>query len=378
MNDVIVIGGGLAGCATAYYLAQDGVSVTVLERSELNTQASGSNAGSLHAQIPHDPFVNKGPAWAATFAPTIGLLRRSIDLWRGLSETLGEPLEVALKGGLLVATDDAQMAAIEAKARVERGQGLDVRLLGRDDVHALAPYLSDAIVGGAFCPDEGKANPLAATLAYARAAQALGARFERHVEVTGLARERDGFAVATTRGVLRARRVVNAAGASAGDIAALLGVPLDVQGFAIQVAVTERTAPLIPHLVYSAGDKLTLKQNGAGSVLIGGGWPARWHRRGHPSTDPDSLSRNMAVALAAVPALAPLQVVRTWAAVVNGTDDWKPILGEVPGVPGFFVNFFPWMGFTAGPAVARIVASLVQGAPAPFDIDLSPFLLASR
>ena len=67
MSDVIVIGGGLTGCATAYYLAADGVSVTLVERSDLNTLASGSNAGSLHAQIPHDPFVNKGEGWARDF-----------------------------------------------------------------------------------------------------------------------------------------------------------------------------------------------------------------------------------------------------------------------------------------------------------------------
>ncbi|WP_186156402.1 NAD(P)/FAD-dependent oxidoreductase [Burkholderia gladioli] len=378
MTDVIVIGGGIAGCATAYYLARDGVAVTVVERGELNTYASGSNAGSLHAQIPHEPFVKHGPEWAATFAPTIALLHRSIDEWRGLEALLGEPLEVSLKGGLLVATDAAQMAAIEAKARVERGQRLDVRVLGRDEVRAVAPYLSDAVIGGVLCPDEGKANPLAVTLAYARAAAALGVRIERHAAVTGIVREHDGFAVQTSRGTMRARRVVDAAGASAGEVAAMLGVPLDVQGFAIQVAVTERVDPFIPHLVYSAGEKLTLKQNGAGSVLIGGGWPARWHPRGHAVTDPDSLALNMTVALAAVPALANLRIVRTWAAVVNGTDDWKPLLGEVPGVPGFFLNFFPWMGFTAGPAMARIVASLVQGKPAPFDLDLSPFLLAER
>ena len=133
-------------------------------------------------------------------------------------------------------------------------------------------------------------------------------------------------------------------------------------------------APLIPHLVYYTGEKLTLKQNAVGSLLIGGGWPARLGRHGHPTVDPGSLTQNLALAMAVVPALAGIRVVRSWAAIVNGTADWKPILGEMPGVPGFFMDFFPWMGFTAGPIAGRIVASLVQGRAPPVDMDLSPFL----
>ncbi|MHC8285718.1 NAD(P)/FAD-dependent oxidoreductase [Pseudomonas sp. XS1P51] len=374
MADVIVIGGGLAGCATAYYLAKDGVDVLLLERTELNTQASGSNAGSLHAQIPHDPFVNKGPEWARRFAPSIELMARSIAMWHELPKELGVDLEVSTKGGLLVATTEQQLREIEAKAALEREHGLEVNLLDQTAVRELAPYLSDRVLGGAFCPIEGKASPLIATLAYADAAKRLGVKFRRHSEVVGIERDQKNFRVRLADEDLIARRVVNAAGADAGRIAAMLGIHTDVQGFAIQVAVTEQTGPLIPHLVYSAGEKLTLKQNAIGSVLIGGGWPARWHGRGHPVTDPDSLAQNMALALQTVPTLGPLRVIRTWAAVVNGTDDWRPILGEVPGAPGFFMNFFPWMGFTAGPIIARIIASLVQGKPVPLDIDYRPFL----
>lgn len=191
----------------------------------------------------------------------------------------------------------------------------------------------------------------------------------------GIERTRDGYQVATSKGVFSAGRIVNAAGSDAGRIAALLGIDLgDVQGFPIQVSATERVGPLIPHLLYCASDKLTLKQNQAGSLLIGGGWEANIGPYGTPIANPESLRRNMAVALSVVPALKDIRVVRTWAAIVNGTDDWKPILGEIRKSPGFFVNFFPWMGFTAGPLSARIVANLVQGKPAPFDIDLTPFL----
>ncbi len=103
MADVIVIGGGLAGCASAYQLAADGVDVTLLVRCDLNTLASRSYAGSLHAQIPHEPFMHFGEGCAVYYASTGGLLATSIDLWRGLGDELGAELEVKLRGGLLVA-----------------------------------------------------------------------------------------------------------------------------------------------------------------------------------------------------------------------------------------------------------------------------------
>lgn len=375
MTDVAVIGGGLAGCATAYYLARDGVAVTVLESGDLNTRASGSNAGSLHAQIPHEPFVKNGPAWAATFAPTIALLACSIEMWRALPAELGTDLEVSLRGGLLVAATEADLAVLERKAAVERGQGLVVDLLDRTALRELAPYLSTAMAGGAFCPDEGKADPFKVTPAYAAAAERAGAVVRRHCTVEAIEREEGGFAIATTTGVVRARRIVNAAGAEAGRVAAMLGVELPIEGHPIQVSVTEPVAPLVPHLVYYTGEKLTLKQNKVGSLLIGGGWPARRGRHGHPTVDPWSFAQNLSLAVSVVPQLADIRVVRSWAAIVNGTADWKPILGEVPGVPGLFMNFVPWMGFTAGPVAARIVASLVQARVPPVDLDLAPFLL---
>jgi glycine/D-amino acid oxidase-like deaminating enzyme len=374
MADVLVIGGGLAGCATAYYLAADGCAVTLLERYDLNTSASGSNAGSLHAQIPYEPFVKNNPAWAETFAPTITLLARSIEMWRALPEMLGADLDVSLKGGLLVAANDADMAILERKAAIERRQGLRVDCLDRADLQTLAPYLAPGLAGGAFCPDEGKANPFAATPAFAAAAQKHGTQIVRHCFVQTIERQGADFQVTTDKGVFAARRLVNAAGAEAGTIAAMLGIKLDVEAHPIQVSVSEPIAPLVPHLVYYTGEKLTLKQNGVGSLLIGGGWPARRGRHGFPIVDPGSLRQNLALALSVVPKLAEVRIVRTWAAIVNGTADWKPILGEVPGIPGFFINFFPWMGFSAGPAAARIVASLVQGKTPPLDIDLTPFL----
>lgn len=196
--------------------------------------------------------------------------------------------------------------------------------------------------------------------------------------VVGIRRDGDGFEVATATQTHRARRVVNAAGIEAGRVAAMVGASIDIQAFPIQLSVTEPAAPLIGHLLYYVRDRLTMKQTKQGSILIGGGWPALLDERGRAQVSAQSLARNLAVALEVVPSIANVNVVRTWAAVVNGTHDWMPLLGELPGVPGYFLNYVPWMGFTGAPAGGRIVASLVQDKLPPLDLDLAPFQPRSR
>ena len=82
----------------------------------------------------------------------------------------------------------------------------------------------------------------------------------------------------------------------------------------------------------------------------------------------DSLRANLQIAQTVVPRLGSVRLLRVWPAIVNGTADWKPILGEVPGRPGFFINMFPWMGFTAGPISARVTADLVMGREPSLDL----------
>jgi len=372
-TDVLIVGGGIAGAATARELARAGIEALLIEQATLNAGASGANAGSLHAQIPHPEFVSLGEDWARAYAPTIALKQASLALWHELGAELSPDLEVATKGGLLVAAHAGQMRDIARKGAIERAAGLAVEMLSRTELLRLAPYLAEDVVGGAVCPVEGKANPLRATPALARAAVAAGARIRQGVALLAIERRAGGgFIAQTSQGPVRAGRIVNAAGANAAAVARMLGVPLPLEGFPIQVNVTERAAPFMDHLVYYASGRLSLKQAQNGTLLIGGGWPAaRDAASGRLSLLPQSVAGNLAVASAVVPAIAPLRLVRSWPALVNGTADWKPVLGEVPGVPGFFMAVFPWMGFTGGPIVGRILAELIAGRDPGF--DLRPF-----
>ena len=374
MRDVIVLGGGIAGTSTAFYLASDGVDVLLLEQGDIGSGASGANAGSLHGQLQHEPFVENGARWAQAFAPAIPFYKRSIELWLEASELLGTDLEAKQTGGIIVAATADKLRMIEAKTAFENAHGLPTEMLGRDDLRRLAPYIAERMIGGALCPMEGKASPLRAAPAYAQAAESAGAEVRTRQRVIDIEKSVDGFSVRTADNMWQARRLVIAAGIDSVDIAAKLGVELQIAAVPIQLTVTEPVAPLMEHLLYSAEDVLTLKQSARGTLLIGGGWPAVMDSQGRAQVAAESLSRNLAAALAVVPALARLQVVRSWAWPVNITESWLPILGEVGGVPGLFVNHVPAMGFTGGPASGLIVASQVQGKPPPVDFDVLPFV----
>ena len=289
--DVLVVGGGITGTATALRLAQAGADVVLIERFDLSTQGSGSNAGSLHSQLQHEPFLHKGEAWARAYAPATAFLVESTRLWLTLADELGDDLEVAILGGILVAETEAQMRDIERKVRIEREQGLDSEMLSARDLQQVAPYVSERMVGGEICRGEGKANPLLATPALGRAAKRAGARLLLHTELRALERVGDRFTGRTSAGTIDARRVVSCGGIDAGHVTGLLGVELPVVGHAIQASVTEPVAALVTHLLYFAGDMLTLKQAHVGSVLIGGGWPAQIARRRQPGGRPGLAAR---------------------------------------------------------------------------------------
>jgi glycine/D-amino acid oxidase-like deaminating enzyme len=170
--------------------------------------------------------------------------------------------------------------------------------------------------------------------------------------------------VDTTKGSFTCNRVVNCAGIDVGSINAMVGLANKVFAEPIQSNVTEPMEQLVDHLIYSAGERLTLKQTLHGSCVIGGGWPSLIDKfTGRLLISFDSVIRNLTVATDIVPSLESAQLVRTWPAWVNATDDWIPILGEANSIRGFFVCAFPWMGFTGGPISARILADMILSRP---------------
>ena len=360
-TDLIIIGGGISGCALAYYLACKGLEVILLEKSGLNGESSGANSGSLHGQIPHEVFLEKGIEWANSYGPTLRILKESIQLWKNLEKSLETDLEIRINGGLLVAKNKNEIKEIISKAKIEKKFGINSEFLDKSEIRKMAPYLSEDVLGAMYYPEEGKANPLLVTPAFASKSLQLGVQIFRNSKVNSISQERKGFIVDSSIGKFSCKRIVNCAGNELNHFNSMVGITKKIFSSPIQSNVTEPVKPMIKHLVYSAGDRLTLKQTVHGSFIIGGGWPSIIDKKTKRlNISFESLLKNLRVAKDIVPSLESIKVLRTWPAMVNGTNDWMPILGQSKLFPGFFVFSFPWMGFTGGPISAKLLADEIS------------------
>ncbi|MFS0732032.1 FAD-dependent oxidoreductase [Microbacterium sp. 1P10UB] len=367
-TDVLVIGGGIAGAAVAYYLAKEGVEVELLERAELNREASGTNAGSFHFQLAIHQLSGRGAE--ADRARLLSDARSSVEaygLWTRLGEELDADLGLHQTGGWMVAETPEQLALLHEKHLLEEEAGIETEVLTGAALRDRAPYFSDRVLGATYCGLEGHANPLLTALLYARRAAEHGARIRTHSEVLAIdvddASAAHRFTVHTTRGRIRARRVVNCAGGWAGEQAAMVGLRFPIRREGLHVNVTESRSPLLPSMVQHIGRRLTLKQSTHGSFIIGGGWPTG--STGYPRRYPTqwrSAAGNLRVALDVVPALEDVRVVRTWSGVIAFTDDLSPIVGESALVPGYYACVAT-TGFTFSPIYARQVAESILDRP---------------
>ncbi|MFZ4530536.1 MAG: NAD(P)/FAD-dependent oxidoreductase [Alsobacter sp.] len=367
--DVLVIGGGIVGMAAALDLARDGHAVAIVDDGRHS--GTTANAGSLHVQM-QSRFIRLHPDLAPNVERSLPLYVAGAARWRELAAELGADREIKQSGGLMVAEDEAQFSFLAAKCARERALGLDVHMLDRAELSRIAPYLGEAVLGAEFCLEEGKLSPLKANEAVRKALDALAVLRLGETRVSALTRDGAGLLVTLegrAAGVLRAGKVMLASGAGTGALAAELGVRIPTEAEPLHMNITEATTPLIGHLVQHAERMITLKQLGAGQVVIGGGWPARFTGPdAFPTVDPASMIGNLSLAQHIVPRLGMLRVIRTWAGV-NTTADGQCILGPLPGWPEVFAAVPGDAGYTLGPLVGRMAAAILSGQDPGYDVS---------
>jgi glycine/D-amino acid oxidase-like deaminating enzyme len=368
-TDVFIAGGGVVGMCAALHLAREGKGVVIVDDGRHS--GTTANAGSLHVQM-QSRFMRLYPELVPNVERSLPLYVAGAARWRSLALELGADMEIKATGGLMVAEDEKQFRFLAEKCARERALGLDAHMLGKAELQRVAPYLGEAIHGAELCREEGKLSPLKANEAIGDALAARGVVRLDSARVTDITRAGAALSVAIETGAgpraVRAGQVVLAAGAGTGALATMLGAAIPTHAEPLHMNVTEATGPLIGHLVQHADRMITMKQLGAGQVVIGGGWPARFRAGdGYPEVDPASMIGNLALAQHIVPAVGALRVIRTWAGV-NTTADGQCILGALPGWPEVFAAVPGDAGYTLGPLVGDLAASIALGRDPGVDV----------
>jgi sarcosine oxidase, subunit beta len=342
--DLVVIGGGIMGCAAALRAAEGGMRVTLLEQAALGSGASGVNAGTLSLQIKRVklmPYALRGHEW-----------------W----ENAGDAVGFRRTGGCTVAFTAQEAELLHARMALKVAAGAPIEMISPDVVVSREPRLSRRVVAASWCASDGYANASLTGTYFRALLREAGVSVREHAKVGKIASAAGEFEVTTAAGSLRGRRLLLACGAWLAPFAAMLGLRLALRVRVNTVCVTERAPPLVHAVIGHATGLLTLKQKENGTVLIGGGWQGRGvPETGRGEVVGDTLLTNLRLAQFALPEVAALRVVRAWTGFEPNVDDFYPLAGAVPGVSGAFVLGCVRGGYTIGPYIGRLMGELMLG-----------------
>ncbi len=348
MYDVAIIGGGIMGSTTGLHLARNGMRVVVIDRRGLCMEASGVNAGTLAIQI--------------KLIALIPYAMRGRELWATTRDWLGCEVGYRIIGGLTLAFTEAETEMLDERMTARREAGAPIEIISAAQAREIEPELSDHAVAASYCSLDGYANSYMIGRAYRAALLGAGVDLREWKPMESIARENGGFSVAIAGETIRAKRLVLAGGAWLNDALGHFGIQIPLNCRVNQVAVTERTRPILGSILGVATGLLTLKQASNGSVLIGGGWQGIGDsERGGVGIIPENLIGNLRLAAYAVPELAKSRIVRTWLGLEANVPDFMPLVGPLPGVDDAFVIGCVRGGFTIGPYMGQLLAQRILG-----------------
>ena len=350
--DVTIIGGGVHGLATAYYLAKDFglTNVAVLEKGYIGSGGSGRNTTIIRSNY----LTPEG----------ICFYDESVRLYEDLSAELEFNLMFSQRGHLTLAHTDASLRTMRWRAEVNQLQGINSRLIFPDEIKQLVPFMDVSdhprypVMGALYHPPGGIIRHDAVVWGYAHGADKRGVHLHQQTEVTAVEVEQNRVAaVQTNRGRIKTGTVLNATAGWCSLIAAMAGVKLPVETRPLQACVTEPLKPFLDTVVVSGTLHFYLSQSDRGELVMGA------------SVDPfTSYSMDSTLAfveglaghvLELFPSLSKARLLRQWAGLCDMTPDYSPIMGFTP-VEGFLVDVgWGTYGFKAGPVSGKRMAELI-------------------
>ncbi len=350
--DVIVLGGGLMGTASAFFLARRGARVTLIERRGIGTGATVASFGNIRR--------------TGRYLPQLPLAHRARALWGQAADLLGRDVEFRATGHIRLIYDDKALSDMRAFADAARPWGLNLDELEPAEIQRRFPGLGPGAIAASFSPEDGSGNPRLIAPAFAEAAQKLGVRVIAQTSVGTISRTSGGFSVEADAGLIEAEALLNCAGAWGGRIAAQFDEPVPIEVLGPQMGVTEplphRILPVVGVWSSAAKDNVYFRQVERGNIVFGGGAP---HvpvalDPGYAQTDPVTTPIQMRALIRLLPALRDVAVIRTWSGCEGYLQDMLPVMGASATTPGLFHAFgFCGHGFQLGPGVGDAMAELI-------------------
>ena len=349
--EVVIVGGGGHGLATAYYLAKEhGItSIAVIEKGYIGSGNVGRNTTIIRSN-----YLLPG---------NLSFYEWSMKLWEGLEKELNYNAMVSQRGVLNLYHSDAQRDSMARRGNAMRLHGVDAELLDRQDVQKLVPFIDFdnarfPVQGGLFQPRGGTARHDAVAWGYARGADSRGVDIIENCEVIGIRIEEGHVTgVETTRGFIGARRVGLAAAGNSSRIADMAGIRLPIESHVLQAFVSEGLKPLIDIVMTFGAGHFYVSQSDKGGLVFGGDLDGynSYAQRGNLPVVEDVIEGAMAL----WPALGRVRLLRQWGGVVDMSMDGSPIIDRTP-VEGLFVNAgWCYGGFKATPASGWCFAHLI-------------------
>lgn len=350
--DIVIVGGGGHGLATAYYLAKvQGIRrVAVIEKGWIGGGNAGRNTTIIRSNygLPgNEPFYE----W-------------SMKLWEGLEQELNYNAMVSQRGVLNLYHSDGQRDAFARRGNAMRLHGVDAELLDRAGVRKLAPFLNFdnarfPIEGGLYQGRGGTARHDAVVWGYARAASDLGVDIIQNCELTGFVRDASGAVtgVETTRGTIRAGKVGVAVAGNSSRVAAMAGLRLPIESHVLQAFVSEGLKPVIPGVITFGAGHFYISQSDKGGLVFGGdidGYNS-YAQRGNMPVVEDVCEGGMAI----MPMIGRARLLRSWGGIMDMSMDGSPIIDATP-IAGLYLNAgWCYGGFKATPASGWCFAHLL-------------------
>lgn len=341
--DVVIIGGGGHGLATAYYLAANhGIkNVAVLERAYIGSGNVGRNTTIIRSNYVRDGNTQ--------------FFEHSLKLWEGLSETLNFNVMLSQRGQVTLGHSPLQLDVLARKGNVMRLNGIDAELLDRDELMKFLPYLDYSkearfpILGGLLQRRAGTARHDAVAWGYARAADCYGVDIIEHCEVTGIITQNGRVtALNTNRGRINAGRVGLAVAGHSSHVAAMAGLRVPIESHLLQAFVSEPIKPFVDHVISYGAEFFYISQSDKGGLVFGGhidGFNSYTQRGQFPKVQSVVES-----AIALMPSISRLRLLRHWAGIQDMTPDGSPFICRTPVRHLYFNGGWCYQGFKATPA----------------------------